>query len=284
MIVSVNGAELFYASRGTGPVCLVPSAMGTRVYERQMPPRLSEGRQLVFVDLRGGGQSTGDPASLTFDRFADDLEAVRVDLGVDTVAVIGHSVIGALAIEYGRRCPATVSHVITVGTPPRGDMTWLATAAAQFFDQDASHERKEVLRENLAKLPVGASPAQAFSAHAPTRFYDARIDMAPLYQEAIVKPALLGHLLGALTKDWDITSDTSSLRVPLLLAHGRYDYTVPHALWDGIEAALPTATRHVFPRSGHQPFFEEPDQFAAVVAEWMGRTMPQPSRPRDPLS
>ena len=272
MIVSVNGAELFYSTRGSGPACFVPTAIGTGVYERQMPPQLSEGRQLVFVDLRGGGQSTGDPATLTFDQLADDLEAVRVDLGVDNVAVIGHSIIGALAIEYGRRCPATVSHVVTVGAPPRGDMTWLATEAQQFFERDASPERRAVLRENLTKLPAGATFDQSFLAQAPTRFYDARTDMAPLYKEAIARPALLGHLLGPLTKDWDITSDPSSLRVPILLAHGRYDYTVPYALWDGIEAVLPTATRHVFQRSGHQPFFEEADQFAAVVAAWMERS------------
>jgi pimeloyl-ACP methyl ester carboxylesterase len=128
MIVSVDDAELFYSSRGVGPVCLVPSAVGTKAYERQMPPQLSE---------------------------------------------------------------------------------------------------------------------------------------------AVMWPALLGHLMGALTKDWDISRDPGSLRVPLLLAHGRCDYTVPYTLWDGIEAVLPTATRHLFQRSGHQPFFEEPDEFATVVTAWM---------------
>jgi pimeloyl-ACP methyl ester carboxylesterase len=132
MHVSVDGAELFYSARGSGPVCLVPSAMGTIPYERQMPPQMSEGRRLVFVDLRGGGRSTGDPTTLTFDRVAADFEAIRVDLGVETVAVLGHSILGALAIEYGRRCPSTVSHVTTVGTPPRGDMGWLWSVAAAF--------------------------------------------------------------------------------------------------------------------------------------------------------
>jgi len=269
MMVSVDGAEIFYSSRGEGPVCLVPSAVGTTAYERQMPLQLSEGRQLVFVDLRGGGQSTGDPATLTFDQLADDLEAVRLDLGVDTVDVIGHSIIGVLAIEYGRRCPTTVSHIVTVGTPTRGDMTWLASEAAQFFEREASPERKAVLRENLAKLPVDASFVQSFLAQAPTRFFDAGTDMLPFFQEAVMRPALLGHLMGALTKDWEISRDPGSLRVPLLLAHGRYDYTVPYTIWDGIEAVLPTATRHLFQHSGHQPFFEEPDEFAAVVAAWM---------------
>jgi proline iminopeptidase len=269
MTVSVDGAELFYSSRGTGPVCLVPSAMGTKPYERQMPRQMSDGRRLVFVDLRGGGQSTGDPTVLTFDRVAADFEAIRVDLGVDKVAVLGHSILGALAIEYGRRCPASVSHVITVGTPPRGDMAWLWSVATPFFEQDASEDRKAVLRDNLARLPPGTPFDQSFPAQAPIRFYDPRTDMMPLYQDAVLKPELLSHLLGSLTRDWDVTHDAGSLRVPMLLTHGRCDYTVPYTLWDGIEAVLPTATRRVFSRSGHQPFFEEPDEFATVVAEWM---------------
>jgi proline iminopeptidase len=269
LTVSVGGADLFYTTRGVGPVCLVPSAVGTKSYEQQMPAQLNEGRRLVFVDLRGGGRSTGDPSDLTFDRLADDFEAVRVDLGVDTVAVLGHSIIGVLAIEYGRRCPSTVSHVITVGTPPRGDMTWLGAASMQFFQQDASDERKSILRENFAKLPPGTPFEQSFMAQAPLRFFDARTDMAPLYQDSDMKPALFAHLLGPLTKDWDIAADPSSLRVPLLLAHGGYDYTVPYTLWDGMEAMLPTATRRVFARSGHQPFYEEPDAFAQALREWM---------------
>ena len=269
MIVPVDGADLFYSSCGTGTVCLVPTAMGTRLYERQMPPQLSDGHRLVFVDLRGGGRSTGDPGTLSFDQVAADFEAVRTNLGAEQVSVIGHSILGTLAIEYARRCPDAVSHVITVGTPPRGDMAWLFPLAAQFFEQDASEERKAVWRDNLAKLPPGTPLEQSFPAQAPLRFFNAHTDMASAYQDAQVKPALLAHLMGPLTKDWDVTRDAGSLRVPILLAHGRYDYTVPYALWDNIETALPTATRHLFLRSGHQPFVEEPDEFATVVAAWM---------------
>ena len=276
MVVSVRGAELYYSSRGTGPTFLVPSAMGTKLYERQMPSQLSEGRRLVFVDLRGGGQSTGEPGELTFDQLADDLEAVRVDLGLDTIAVIGHSIIGVLAIEYARRCPETVSHVVTVGTPPKGDMAWLSAAATEFFERDASDVRKAILKDNLASLPAGVSMNQGFMAQAPLRFYDPRTDMAPLYQDAVVKPALLGHLMGPLTSGWDGARDPGSLRVPILLAHGRYDYTVPYTLWDGIEAVLPTATRRLFSHSGHQPFLEEPDGFAMALADWMGTESGRP--------
>lgn len=269
MTVTAQGAELFYSTRGTGPACLVLSAIGTRPYEIQMPRELGDRLKLVFVDLRGGGKSTGDPADLTFDVLAQDLEAVRADLGVERIAVLGHSILGVLAIEYGRRRPASVSHVVTVGTPPRSDMAWGAAQSAAFFEEDASAERKAVLRDNLAKLPPDAPMGQALFAQTPMRFFDPRFDAAPLFEGADVKPGLLGHILGPLTAGWDVTVDAGSLTVPILFTHGRCDYVVPHTLWDGIPDQLPDATFHLFERSGHQPFVEEPERFAQTVTDWM---------------
>lgn len=274
MIVSVPGAELFYSTRGEGPTCLVLSGIGTKPYERMTPPPLSERFRLVYVDLRGSGQSTGDPTALTFDLLAEDLEAVRADLGVERTAVLGHSIWSALAIEYGRRCPESVSHVITAGAPPRGDMTWLMAQSTAFFAADASEERKQVLRDNLAALPADASPGQSMLAQTPMRFFDPRFDAAPLFAEAVPGMGLLQHVLGTLTRNWDVTAEGSGLRAPLFLAHGRYDYVVPYVLWDGIPAQLPDATLEIFPRSGHQPFFEEPDRFAAAVTAWMASPRP----------
>ena len=237
-----------------------------------MPAPLDDFLELVFVDLRGGGRSSGNPTDLTFDVLTDDLEAIRSDLGVERVAVLGHSILGVLAIEYGRRRPQSVSGVIAVGTPPRGDMTWLATEAAGFFDRDASEDRKQVLRENLSTLPPEASMGRVIEAQTPMRFFDSHLDAASLFAEADAKPALLSHLMGELTRKWDVTTDARS-RTPLLLIHGRYDYTVPYILWSGVAETLPTATLRIFPRSGHHPFFEEPQAFSAAVADWMGRLL-----------
>jgi proline iminopeptidase len=272
MTVSVKNADLHCSIRGEGPVCLVLCSMGTKAHERQTPAALSHRLKLVFVDPRGSGQSTGDPSDLTFDVLAEDLEAVRAHLGVDRVAVFGHSILGALAIEYGRRCPATVSHVITAGTPPFGGMARLQANATAFFEGDASEDRKQVLLDNMAKLPPNAHPGMVMLAQTPQRFYDARFNAAPLFAEAVVQPRFFAHLLGALTPGWEVTAGSTPLRVPLFLAHGLYDYTVPHILWKDVLPALPTATFQLFEQSGHQPFFEEPERFATSVTEWMRGT------------
>ena len=77
----------------------------------------------------------------------------------------------------------------------------------------------------------------------------------------------------SLTARWKILAGVESLRVPMLLAHGRYDYVVPSTMWEGIVDKLPDAHLHLFERSGHQPFFEEPQRFAGVVLAWMGRPL-----------
>jgi proline iminopeptidase len=271
MVVSVNGAELFYTTRGRGVPCLVPCLLGTSVYERLTPSPLTERFQFVYADLRGSGQSTGDPADLTFDLLASDLDAVRADIGLPRVAVLGYSIMGAAAAEYGRRCPETVSHVILAGTPPTGDLQAVATASAAFFAADGSEERKQILQENMAALAPGTPPTQAVFAQTPMRFFDPRFDAAAVFAGSMFNPRVFQHFLGSLTARWSILDDRQSLRMPLLVTHGRYDYAVPFTMWNGIIDQVPNAHQHVFERSGHQAFFEEPEQFAEVVLAWMAR-------------
>jgi len=267
MIVRAKGAELHYTTRGRGPACVIPTAIGTRPYERQTA-RLAEHFTLVYVDPRGSGRSTGTASDLTFDVLAEDLEAVRGALGLERVAVLGHSVNGVLAFEYGRRCPATVSHVIAVGTPPFGDMATLMAKATPFFQANASDERKRILFENLAKLPPNSPPEETMFAQTPLRFFDPRFDARPLFAESEVKPEFMAHLLGPLVRGWDVTVGATELRTPILVALGRHDYVAPYTLWDDVK--LPNATVQIFERSGHQPFCEEPERFAAVLTAWMG--------------
>jgi proline iminopeptidase len=269
MDVTVNGAEIFYTTRGRGPACLVPTLIGTEPYEHQMPALLDAHFQMVFVDLRGSGRSTGAATDLTFASLVEDFEAVRRAVGADRVVVLGHSVLGAAAIEYGRRRPDSVSHVIGAGASPTGDMARLLARAKPFFEEDASEERKRLLAANMAALGPGATAAATLLAQTPMRFFDPRFDAAPLYAGARATPEAMAHVLGTLVRGWDVTAGATGRSAPLLLAHGRYDYAVPYLMWQGVAEALPGTTFRLFERSGHQPFAEEPELFTSVVLDWM---------------
>ncbi len=269
MEVEVAGAELFCTERGQGPVVLVLCSLGTSSHQRTMPSALDQRLRLVFVDLRGSGRSTGAASDVTWDVLVADLEAVRAALGVERVAVLGHSILGALAIEYGARAPGAVSHVIAVGAPPVGNMAALAAQQTAFFERDASEERKRLLAENLGKLAPGASFSELLIAQTPMRYWDPRFDAASVLHDADARPDLVRHLMASLLPTWEVRTRSSSLGVPIFLAQGRYDYIVPHVLWDEIADTLPSATLRRFERSGHQPFLEEPEEFATAVAIWM---------------
>jgi proline iminopeptidase len=266
--VTVDGVDLHYTVRGQGPWCLVPCAIGAAHYEL-LTAGLTDRFTIVCLDMRASGRSGGQASDVTFDLLAADFEAVRRHVGAERWAVLGYSIVGAVAIEYGRRCPETVSHVIAAGTPPNGDMAGMVTAGMAYVEREASAERKRLFAENMARLPPGTDPRQAVPAQTPLRFYDAPFDVTPLYAVAEVKPPFFAQLMGSLTASWDVTA--GELRVPLLVAHGKHDYVVPHTMWADVLPRLPSASFVLFERSGHQPFFEEPERFGQVMSEWMGK-------------
>ena len=267
--VLVNGAEIHYTVHGRGPMCLVPCSIGTGHFEL-LTAGLADRFTIVCVDPRGAGRSTGNAADLTFDVLARDLEAVRAAVGAERWWVLGYSIVGSLAIEYARRCPDTVSHVVVAGTPPHGDMARVVQEGIAYVAAAASVERKQIFADNMAALPPGTDPRMAVPAQTPLRFFDPKFDVMPLYRVAEVKPDFFAHLMGALTSSWDVL-EGPPLRVPLLVAHGQHDFVVPHTMWADVLPRLPTASFALFERSGHQPFFEEPGRFADVVSEWMDR-------------
>ena len=79
MAVSVPGAELHYSTIGNGPPCLVLSGIGTRPYERLTRPELRDRLQLVYLDLRGSGRSTGVPTDLTLEAGTSRSSRSRCD-------------------------------------------------------------------------------------------------------------------------------------------------------------------------------------------------------------
>ncbi len=58
MIVSVEGADLWFAARGEGPTCLVLTGIGSGPYEAQTPRALTDRFRLVYVELRGSSGSS----------------------------------------------------------------------------------------------------------------------------------------------------------------------------------------------------------------------------------
>src|SRR3954451_8890627 len=80
---------------------------------------LAERMQLVYVDHRGQGRSARGPKeTYTLDNNVDDLEALRLHLGLEKGVEIGVSYGWMVARGYASRYPDSVSHLVAVVTTP----------------------------------------------------------------------------------------------------------------------------------------------------------------------
>jgi pimeloyl-ACP methyl ester carboxylesterase/DNA-binding CsgD family transcriptional regulator len=124
---TADGAQLAYATSGEGPP-LVMSATWLTHLEHQWrslawKPWLEEFSSRYNVlryDSRGCGLSDRALGEISFDTWVDDFETVIDAAGFTRFALVGTCWGGPLAMEYARRHPDRVSHLVLYGTYARG--------------------------------------------------------------------------------------------------------------------------------------------------------------------
>lgn len=274
--VRVEGATLRYLIEGSGiPTLVVGSSL---YYPRTFPQRLREAFCMAFVDVRHFAENDGSlsPDRISVGTYVEDIESVRTHLGMDSAILIGHSHHGNLALEYAKRYPARVSHLVLIGSPPL-DVRTTVRAAEAYWESHASRRRKAILRDNLAALDAKGlermTPAQAYViqyvAEGPKYWCDAACDATHLWQEMPVDMGIIKAFREFFAGPYRLHWDPDRLTAPVLVVMGRHDYVVPHILWDEVRPTLRNLTFHLFEHSGHTPQMEEPGHFDRVLRAWV---------------
>ena len=279
----VDGGLLRYVVEGSGtPTLVIGSAI---YYPRTFSQRLRASLRMAFLDVRHFAEN--DPAfglgRVTLDTYTDDIEAIRCELGFQRVVVVGHSHMGNLALEYAKRFPSRVSHVVLIGSPPL-EVSQTISAAKAYWEDHASEHRKAALRNNHDALNPGAlarlAPKQAYVveyvADGPKYWYDTTYDASSLWLGVPVNLDIIKTFRSFFSNGYQLRWDPESLKAPVLVVMGRHDYAVPPVLWDDVRPQLRNLTFHVFEESGHTPQLEEPERFDRVLLEWIGRESDAP--------
>src|ERR1700723_1039343 len=77
--------------------------------------------QLVYFDHRGQGRSArGDVSRYTLEENVEDMEALRLHLGLGPIVSIGTSYGGMVAMAHAARYPDAVSHLLLIVTAAHG--------------------------------------------------------------------------------------------------------------------------------------------------------------------
>ncbi len=150
--IDIDGFKLRYQVEGSGPPTIVVGS--TVEHPRTFSSNLREHLQLIFVDHRGFTRLPDgvDPASVDLTTIVEDIELVRQALGLTRFAIAGHSGNAYMALEYAKKYPAHVSHVIMICVAPDlGPQT--TQTARRHWEESASPERKAQLAENYRRMP-----------------------------------------------------------------------------------------------------------------------------------
>jgi proline iminopeptidase len=281
-VVTAGGLDRPYVVKGKGtPLLSIASALyGSRLFTG---PILDHFR-IYCVDSRLflPSDSGLNVETITIESVAQEMDEIRQAFGFETVAVLGHSIFGNFALEYARRYPDRVTHVVVVGAPPIGFMQGFLAAQDEYWEAHASDERKDILERNYAELSEDSlsklSPIEAWravqAANVPQWWYDPTFDSAPLWEGTRLQNREVRERLFGLLYEYDLGQGPGKIETPVFVAEGVYDYVVPHTLWYDELPKLPNATFHLFEKSGHSPQFEEPELFADKLIEWFENAGP----------
>ena len=272
--VTVDGFKINYYVEGTGIPCLViidPLAM-----RRALSNELRKHLRLIFMDSRASAPHEGpiDARKIQLGTLLGDIELVRKAVGIEKLCVFGQSIQGLTALEYARKYPEHVTHVIMNGTPPFRDAR-AEKASDEYWESRASEERKKVLRWNwekrrdeIAKLPPDQAMLQTYITNGPMYWYDPTYDCSWLFAGENWNADVAKQFFNVIYANYDITT-RGPIQVPIFLSLGRYDYAVPYTLWNGIKESFPTLSWHVFEKSGHWSFLEEQELFDRRLLDWI---------------
>jgi len=282
-----GGVRLFYRVMGSARDTIVVLHGGpgfSLAYIADDLAPLAARHTLVLYDQRGTGRSTlvSDSAALTGERFAEDLEAVRLHFGLGRVTLLGHSWGAGLAALYAIRHPERVEGLLLTGAIPPMRSGLRRDISAMNARRDSTGQRR--LLEARAAWRADAGDAAACRAYYVEWFQPFFADPAVLRRtrgdfcagtpEALRnKVASVDRYTFASLGDWDWRPALRGVRARTLVLQGRLDVFPPETAREWI-AALPDARLLVLEGVGHFPYLEAPERFAAAVDDFMAGKWP----------
>jgi proline-specific peptidase len=250
------------------------------------------GRRVVRYDQIGGGRSVvADehyvPGTFTVDVFRRELAALRAQLGLDEVVLVGQS--------WG--CMLALEHVLAGAEGVRGLVLMSGLASIEEWNAETLRLRGELPAEVLGVLEAeeaaGRVGSPAFKAAYAVweRTHVLRMDTPPSWEaeslELFERDSRVYDLTtgGAefptdgemgLLQGWDVRPRLHEVDVPTLLLSGRFDEATP-AVMATLHHGIRGSEWHVLEESSHSCHTEEEALTMLLVADFLARNETRPA-------
>jgi proline-specific peptidase len=235
----------------------------------------ADGRAVVLYDQLGCGRSDRpDSIDWRLEVFLDELAALREQLGLERVHLLGTSWGGMLALEHALSGFGGLKSLVLSST--------LASAAE--WEVEVKRLRDELPAAVLEVLDEHERAGTYESAEYEAA--EAVLNARHFYRLGAYPPELLRMLpergresyramwgpnewtlTGAL-RGWDVRPRLHELDLPALVIRGRYDLST-ESITGTLLRGLPQAREAVFEHSSHTPVLEETERYLEVVGAFL---------------
>jgi 3-oxoadipate enol-lactonase len=267
-----NGASLSFSDSETGtPIVFLHPTPLDREYWRPLIGEL-EGVRAIVPDLRGHGESelgeglpvgafarVPDAPVLTIAQLASDVLALVQYCSIPKADFVGCSIGGYVLLELSRRAPERMRSLAFVCSKPQADAEGNLAKRANTIAQARAGER-EALFDGMAQTLIGATAR----ARRPAIVPELRARMT------LTQDALVAVQAGLATRP-DSVATVTTIRVPVLAVAGGEDSAVTPAEMEAFRVASGGCEYHLLPDAGHFAAYEQPEEVAALLSDWLHR-------------
>jgi pimeloyl-ACP methyl ester carboxylesterase len=229
------------------PVIMVHGLGGTSNTFTPLMGVFADGCAAARPDLVGSGRSPLD-GELTVGRFADDILALAVALGHESVHLVGHSMGTIVCQHIAARHPECVRSLALLGAlmaPPEPARGALRQRAA------------EARAHGMADIADAVSQAST----SPSTRRSLPVAVAAV-RESLMRQCPNGYAATCEALADAVPADLSAIACPTLVVNGEEDAVVPAAAARALGDRIGAARLVMLPRCGHWPSFERADDVA----------------------
>lgn len=246
---------------GDTPLLLIHAGVADRRMWDPVWPALTARRDVVRVDLRGYGDSADRPTGPLAPRR--DVLDLLASLGIDRAHVVGASYGAGVAVEVALDDPERVASLLLVA--PGGSLIPRMTEQLREF----------VVAENAAleadDLDAAVEANLATWVDGPGQPHD-RVDAG-----LRARVGEMQRRAFELTADWDDVEEDEldpaprlgEIGAPTLVLSGALDVDAIDEAATGVLTGVTGARQVVWPDTAHLPTLERPEEFVALVEEWL---------------
>lgn len=296
-MIDIGDCRLYVEEEGSGiPVVLLHGGPGSTHHGfHPYLSSVSEFARIIYYDQRGCGLSdyiSGEGYSVK--QAADDLDRLRVVLGIEKWVVLGHSYGGFLAQYYSLLYPGSVMGMILVNGAPGLTDTTIYNSRQQDFISDEEREVMERHGASVANMrkEKGWSYEETIEVYIYNKFLNGDWKRQSFYKPSeheIARYARyswkhdfdgrFNQVMSESMKNINLEGLFETCTIPTLIVESLWDLTWNDNKLIRIHRNHPNAEISVFSHSGHSPFKDEPEKFISVVRDFLMNLRKQSEEP-----